>query len=174
MYQDGKGVKHDIKEAMKWYLKAAEQGDIYAQFNLALIFENGKNGVDQDYKEAMKYYRLAAEQGDAGAQFNLGFMYGKGEGALRDYKESVKWYLKAAEQGHAKAQYNLGFMYVNGQGVKKDYSRAHMWLDLSVINGEDLGNRALDLIVKEMTPVQIAKAKNMAKECKQKKYKNCY
>ncbi|MBT6026465.1 MAG: sel1 repeat family protein, partial [Porticoccaceae bacterium] len=97
----------------------------------------------------------------------------KGEGAVQDYKESVKWYRKAAEQGHAKAQYSLGFMYGNGQGVIKDHLHAYMWLDLSASNGEKLGNKGRDLTAKEMTPVQISKAKNMVKDCKNKKYKNC-
>tara|TARA_Y100001934_G_C11918003_1_gene569869 strand:- start:355 stop:660 length:306 start_codon:yes stop_codon:yes gene_type:complete len=100
-------------------------------------------------------------------------MYGKGEGTVQDHKESVKWYQKAAAQGHAKAQYTLGFIYGNGQGVKKDHIYAYMWLDLSASNGEKLGDRGRDLIAKEMTPVQISKAKNMVKECKKKKYKNC-
>ena len=100
-------------------------------------------------------------------------MYGKGEGAIQDYKESVKWHRKAAEQGHAKAQYSLGFMYGNGQGLIKDHLHAYMWLDLSASNGEKLGNKGRDLTAKEMTPVQISKAKNMVKDCKNKKYKNC-
>ena len=137
------------------------------------MYDNGKDGVNQDYKEAVKYYGLAAKQGNAGAQFNLAYMYAKGKGAVQDYKESVKWYRKAAEQGHAKAQYSLGFMYGNGQGVIKDHLHAYMWLDLSASNGEKLGNKGRDLTAKEMTPVQISKAKNMVKDCKNKKYKNC-
>jgi hypothetical protein len=48
-----------------------------------------------------------------------------------------------------------------------------MWFDLSVSNGEKLGNKGRDLTAKEMTLVQISKAKNMAKDCKNRKYKNC-
>ena len=46
---------------MKWYRKAAEQGDAKAQFNLALRYYKGE-GVTQDYAEAAKWYRKAAEQ----------------------------------------------------------------------------------------------------------------
>jgi len=49
-----------------------------------------------------------------------------------------------------------------------------MWLDLSASNGEKLGNKGRDLTAKEMTPVQISRARNMAQDCKNKKYKNCY
>jgi len=55
-------VKADKKEAVKWYRKAAEQGDAEAQFNLGRAFVNGE-GVDKDKMEAVKWLRLAAEQG---------------------------------------------------------------------------------------------------------------
>ena len=64
-------------------------------------------------------------------------------------------------------------MYGNGQGLIKDNLHAYMWLDLSASNGEKLGNRSRDLTAKKMTPVQISKAKNMVKDCENKKYKNC-
>ena len=48
-------------------LKAAEQGDAKAQFNLGFIYSNGK-GVPKDYAEAVKWTRKAAEQGHAEAQ----------------------------------------------------------------------------------------------------------
>ena len=49
----------------------AEQGDAEAQFNLGVMYANGR-GVPQDDSEAVRWYRLAADQGHAGAQFNLG------------------------------------------------------------------------------------------------------
>ena len=70
MYEDGKGVPKDDKEAVKWYRKAADQGYKYAQNNLGLMYEDGK-GVPKDYKEAVKWYRLAANQGDEKAEENL-------------------------------------------------------------------------------------------------------
>lgn len=32
MYRLGKGGKKDLEQAAKWYIKAAEQGDAYAQY----------------------------------------------------------------------------------------------------------------------------------------------
>ena len=59
MYDTGKGVLKDDKEAVKWYRKAAEQGDAKAQNNLGVKYGNGL-GVLKDYKEAVKWYRKAA------------------------------------------------------------------------------------------------------------------
>ena len=98
------------------YRKAAEQGDATAQFNLGVIYDNGR-GVPQDFKQAVAWWRKAAEQGHVDAQYNLGVRYGNGQGVPQDYQRAYAWFLKAAEQGDAKAQYNLGWMYGNGQGV---------------------------------------------------------
>ena len=48
---------------MKWYTKAAEQGDAGAQYNLGNCYRAG-TGVKKDEKEAVKWYTKSAEQGD--------------------------------------------------------------------------------------------------------------
>ena len=50
-YENGEGVAKDDVEAVKWYRKAAEQGDAYAQHNLGLAYSYG-SGVVKDYVEA--------------------------------------------------------------------------------------------------------------------------
>ena len=119
--------KGDYKIAFNEWKPLADQGHTSAQYNLGLMYANGR-GVLKDYKQAAKWYQKAADQGDADAQYNLGVMYDKGRGVLKDYKQAVKWYQKAADQGLADAQYNLGVMYTNGEGVPKDLSKAKYWI----------------------------------------------
>ena len=69
-YRDGTGVPQDDVEAVKWYRKAAEQGNAGPD-QPRLMYADGK-GVPKDDAEAVKWYRKAAEQGDASAQSNLG------------------------------------------------------------------------------------------------------
>jgi uncharacterized protein len=121
-------------------------------------------GAVQDYKEAVKWYTKAAEQGQAEAQYSLGLMYSEGLGVTQDYKEAVNWYRKAAEQGYAKAQFNLGIMYDIGLGVTQDYKSAHMWYNIAAASGSSTAVESRDLIAKEMTPSQIEKAQDMARE----------
>jgi len=61
MYQNGRGVRQDDSQAVRWYRKAAEQGYASAQNNLGLMYVNGE-GVPQ----AVKWFRKAAEQGGLG------------------------------------------------------------------------------------------------------------
>ena len=55
IYQNGKGVVQNFKEAAKWFTLAAEKGHPNAQFTLAIMYREGQ-GVSQDYKEALKWY----------------------------------------------------------------------------------------------------------------------
>ena len=50
--------------------RLAEDGDKFSQFNLGVMYQNGK--VPQDDKEAVKWYKKSAEQGLARKQSNLG------------------------------------------------------------------------------------------------------
>ena len=116
----------DYATPIKEFLPLAEQGNAFAQFNLAAMYIEGR-GVLRDYAEAVRWDRKAAEQGHAGAQFNIGLAYDRGEGMPRDYAEAARWFRKAAEQGDAGAQFNLGVTYDRGKGVPQDYAEALRW-----------------------------------------------
>jgi len=60
MYNTGKIVSKDNQEALKWYRKAAEQGNAYAQNNLAVMYDKGVENVLEDDIEALKWYLIAA------------------------------------------------------------------------------------------------------------------
>ena len=126
MYDFGRGVSKDYKQAVYWYKKAAEQGIAEEQYNLGVMYDFGK-GVAEDDTQAVYWYRKAAEQGNVQAQYNLGVMYRNGQGVTEDDTQAVYWYRKAAEQGHALAQINLGLMYNFGGGVAKDDTQAFYW-----------------------------------------------
>ena len=164
--------REDYATALREWRPLAEQGDAAAQFQLGVLYEHGL-GVIQDYKEAVKWWRKAAEQGYAYATLNLGFMYRQGKGVIQDYKETVKWYRKASEQGSWSAQYNLGLMYREGEGVPQDNVYAHMWFNIAAVNGtKEIANNR-DIIAKKMTPAEIEKAQELARQCVAKMYKGC-
>ena len=91
------GAETPSAEAVKWYRKAAEQGNADAQYNLGVMYDHGR-GVPQDDAEAVGWYRKAAEQGYAKAQFNLGNMYITGLGVPLDYAQAHMWYNLAASR----------------------------------------------------------------------------
>jgi TPR repeat protein len=150
-------VGQEMKEIVRMYTEAADQGHVGSQCNLGIIYSEGE-GVPKDFAKAMRLFHLAAEKGDSFAQHNLGNMYSETDdipeaakwyrksaeqghaeaqrilgniyhnGIPRDDQESTHWWRKAADQGDDKSQYNLGCSYYHGEGVHQDYRVAAQWL----------------------------------------------
>ncbi|RAP28943.1 hypothetical protein DID78_04400 [Candidatus Marinamargulisbacteria bacterium SCGC AG-343-D04] len=102
-------VKKNHEEAVKWFQKAANQGDVYSKYSvyshysLGCMYQEGK-GVDQDLNEAVRLYTLAADQGNAPAQYNLGWMYENVRGVNESFQKAARWYRLAVDQGHVEEQ----------------------------------------------------------------------
>lgn len=92
--------KGDYTTAVKEWRPEAEQGDAPTQFNLGLLYYDGK-GVPQDFEQAAKWFARSAEQDYVTAQKNLGEMYAVGKGVKRDYVQAYKWLNICASKGDA-------------------------------------------------------------------------
>jgi len=55
---------------VKWFRKAAEQGDAYAQVNLGFMYGTGE-GVPMNYVKAYMWYSLSKAQGNEDAAKGL-------------------------------------------------------------------------------------------------------
>lgn len=122
MYLELEDVR-DYAEAFRWFMKAAEQGNIEAQRRLGDIYNNGL-GVTRDYSEAIKWYRMAKDKGDATAGSNLGAMYLHGTGVRPDPVVAFYLYKQAADKGNFEAKRQLADMYQGGIGVEKNVEMA--------------------------------------------------
>lgn len=59
-YKKGEfGLTQDFDEAVRWFKKAAEQGDAYALFDLAMCYADGL-GVKKNWEQAKHYFTEAA------------------------------------------------------------------------------------------------------------------
>jgi hypothetical protein len=56
---------------VRWYTKAADEGNVQAQSDLAALYHLGGQGVPQDEAAAVRWWKKAAEQGDVTAEGNL-------------------------------------------------------------------------------------------------------
>jgi TPR repeat protein len=148
-YLNGLGVPKNYEEAMKWYRKAAAQGDVVAQDWLKqpepVISPNGNNlnnhpsnlppAKPNNATTDIKALWESASNGDAKAQCKLGFCYYHGRGVSKNYKEAVDWFRKAAAQGDAVGQDWLGYCYDHAIGVPKDREEAITWYLKSAAQG---------------------------------------
>ena len=124
----------DYATAVTLFTKAAQNGDMEAQFYLGHLYRKGL-GVTLNKEEAFKWLKKAAEQGYVRAQFDLGLMYASGYGVTKNIPEAIKWYRVAAQQGNPEAQYFLGRMYHKGQGLTQSNEEAKKWYKVAAGNG---------------------------------------
>jgi hypothetical protein len=145
--------------------RAAEQGDVAAQLNLAKAYATG-NGIPQDYEQTSQWFRKAADQGSAEAQYWLGVMFRDAVGVGADQGQAAQFFGRAAELGYAQAQANLGNLHFTGRGVLQDYVEAHKWLNIAGTGLEgDERNQCVELrdkVAGLMTPAQLAEAQRRA------------
>lgn len=123
-YEDLEEYECDfLKKHSSFIITQANNGDFFAQFALAQMYENGYL-VDKDVTVAFDLYKKSAMQDFHEAQFHLALMYDLGLGVESDLNQAFIWYEKAAEQGNDKAMYNLANMYFNAKGCTKDINKA--------------------------------------------------
>jgi len=121
-----RSAQQDLDSVIIGLQTAADQGYFEAQYNLGVMFREGR-GVPQSDVEAVRWYRKAADQGHPYAQHNLAVSYNDGDGVAQSYVEAVRWYRKAADQGHVHAQFNMGVMFRDGSGVAQSDTEAVRW-----------------------------------------------
>lgn len=105
-YLLGRGVPQNDQTAFEYFLKAAKQGDAFAQNEVAYLYARGK-GTSQDYEQAFKYYQKAADHGLVSAEYNLGLLYLYGLGAPVNKEMAKSWIEKSAAKGFEPAKQAL-------------------------------------------------------------------
>ena len=164
-------VSDKARASFKLYELKAKQGDVNAQFNLALLYHQGSGTYD--HRNAIYWYVKAAQQGHVQAQYKLGSLYHNlryAEEVPQDSNRAVFWLTKAAEQGYVHAQYKLGHIYEYGDVASQDYKQAFFWYTKAAEQNhhfaiEDRGN-----MLAKMSQSQIEEVKKLSKELKDKMY----
>lgn len=133
-------VDDDFYNAVKWYEKAAEQGQVAAQASVGALYCSGMGharlgGVDRD--AGMKWLQAAADRGFAGAMYSLGENYLQGICTAADPQRALKWLTAASEHGNVWARHTIGLMYQSGTGVPKDRVESYIWFTLAKWEGAE-------------------------------------
>ena len=121
-YRDGKGVKRDYTEAMRWAHLAADRGDAAAMDFVGWMFFAGL-GVKHNPTIAASYFKAAAEE-SATAAWNLGQCYFGAQGVEQDVPKALEAWKKAAAMGHGRAASTAAMAYLAGDGIAPDAAEA--------------------------------------------------
>ena len=111
--------KEKYEEAMLFFKKAAEAGDIAAINDSGAVFER-----EEKYKKAIMCYRMAMRHGYGIAAQNLGNLYEFGFGVEVNLKKAIYYYKKAIAMKYYPAYWKLSNAYLLGRGVKKNEKKA--------------------------------------------------
>jgi len=131
----------DYLKAFKEWKAAADAGSAEAQFDLGVLYAQGK-GTRRDLTEAAFWYRRAADQGNAAAAFALGQMYARGWGAPRDEVEAMRWFQMAAG-GSETDPLPSSWVAIEGYGIPQDYAQAAYWYHAAAMKGQAEAQYAL-------------------------------
>jgi hypothetical protein len=165
-------TENDYVTTIKLWRPLAEQGVAAAQYQLGILYAEGK-GVAPSDVIAFAWFQRAAEQGLDAAQYNLGVSYAEGLGTRKDDASAAKWFRRAADQGMPYAQLNLGLLYSAGRGVPQDNVEAVKWLELAIFSLPPGGARSdaarvLKDAADKMTDEELLKARVLQRDFKPK------
>ena len=120
IYDEGKGIPRNSKEAAYWYRRAARNGQADALLALGKAFRSG-DGVLQDSRIAAENFWRAAERGNAEGAYLFATMLSSGEGVAKDLPRALKYFLQAAENNYADADVQVSKL--RSQGVRMPAGR---------------------------------------------------
>ncbi len=149
MLHFGQGVEKNEAEALKWYQKAAEAGNAYAQAYMGVSCQTGGGGMAKDLAKAAEWFEKAAKQGNAHAQFYLARLYEGGNGVEKNINKAAELYGKAANGGMPTAQFAYALNLSRGEGVERNVDEALKWAEKAAAAGEGRASKLVTLL-KEM------------------------
>ncbi|XP_060073358.1 DAP3-binding cell death enhancer 1-like [Ylistrum balloti] len=133
-YETGRGVKKNIKQAMKLYERAVMENHPQAMYNLALIYL-GEDGALTSPALGIQLMEKAADLGLAQAQTFMGvhIMEQKQPSLFK----AVAYFRAAAGQDDSDGEYFLALCYEQGLGVEENKCRAADLYSQAATKGHD-------------------------------------
>ena len=149
-------------EAVEIFEKLASQGVPEAQFNLALLNNNGL-GTPKNFKMALYWSWYAHLNGHTTALDQVNSIYGSITEALRDTVANliIEELLSAANTGDHLSALKLGQPYT-GLLVTPDYPSAYLWLSIAQAYGIEQASELLAQTAKQLTVEEILSQQEQA------------
>ena len=121
-----------VKEAVYWWEKAAEGGEVMALSNLALLYAHktipgggaAYGDIPLDYEKTFALLNEAIDKGNMKAPRNLGEFYLKGEGTGKDEAKAVELFKLAADRGDSTGTLYYADALYEGRVIPQDKARA--------------------------------------------------
>jgi len=126
----GRGCVVDYTQALYWYHKAADAGNMYSPNSIGICYQNG-HGVPQSDEQAAQWFEKAAKAGNPQGAYNLAECYFSGTGVVKSVDQALKYWGEAAKFGHPSAQQRKDSVFATVQVERRNHrARNHICLDL--------------------------------------------
>lgn len=136
LYADGReGMPRSTYKSFDWMLKAAENGDVDAQCEIARFYEFGF-GVPADEQKSLDWYKRAFSNGSAEACFTLAVWFDRGQHLAKSRDNAIAFYEEGAKRGSPGCQLHLGLKLLHGLGIARDGRRAMDLLEKAAEGGQ--------------------------------------
>lgn len=144
------GIEKDPEGALFWFEKAAKQNVANAQYNVAVMYQQGI-ATDKDIDKALFWYQQASAQNHPQAQYNLALAYADGLGMELNHKKAFAYLQKAYDGGVDRAAFFIASLYEAGvlSDGQANYEMAHLWYDRAAHAGVDGAQIALGRLEKD-------------------------
>jgi len=109
MFYRGDGVEVNKSEALRWFTKAAEQGDLEAMFGMARVY------MSQKYNQkAFVWYQKSATEGFLPSMYWEARFYREGIEVDQDREIAYRRFNEAATKGHLQSMREVSIMLITG------------------------------------------------------------
>lgn len=129
-YYYGRGHAVDYTQALYWYHKAADEGNMYSMCSIGICYRDG-NGVPQSDEQAASWFEKAAKAGNPQGAYNLAECYFSGAGVQKNIDSALKYWAEAAKLGHPSAEQRRSEVFSKVQVQRRNHrARNHVCHDL--------------------------------------------
>lgn len=126
----GRGCAVDYSQALYWYHKAADAGNMYSQNSIGICYQKG-HGVPQSDSQAVSWFERACKSGNPEGAYNLAECYFSGTGVEKNVDQALKYWAEAIKLGHPSARQRRDEVFSKIQSQRRSHRASnHVCHDL--------------------------------------------
>lgn len=152
---------HDLKEARKWYMKAADAGNPKAMFKAAWFsvkrFGAVGTSVDEAREAALRYAKAASEAGNADGTALMSWLTYIDCRGKRNFEKALPAIMESVEGNGPLGKMLLGRIYEEGTVVKQDLEKAERLLQEAVDQGYSDARDILEEVKKQRVKDRVGR-----------------
>lgn len=121
----------NVREAMEYFIKAADKGHIEALYQVGYYNIYGEPQIRTNFKWASECYQKCVDEGLSIAKYGMSYLYLYGIGVEKDEKKAYELLEAAYKEGIYEAPNMLSYCCWKGIGTDKDIEKAREYNEIA-------------------------------------------